>query len=104
MNVVKTAVICLVASGSLWLVVPAQAQESLQSSLFARDASHSSNVRAIQARRDQHAANVAAINGDFGAARAYAHAADVRQVQSDRDARLAHRADRAARIERAFGD
>ncbi|MCJ2037504.1 hypothetical protein MKK70_12330 [Methylobacterium sp. E-041] len=54
-------------------------------------AAHAADVRAIQARRDQHAANVAALYGDYAAADAYAHAAHVRRVQSYRDAGYAQR-------------
>ncbi len=56
-----------------------------------RQAQHAANVRAIQAQRDQHAANAAALNGDYRAADAYARAAAVRRGQAYRDAGAARR-------------
>ncbi|KQO65615.1 hypothetical protein [Methylobacterium sp. Leaf88] len=104
MNGVKMVLAGCLVSGWAWLVVPAQAQESLRTAIVAQHAAHSANVRAIQSRRDVHAANVAALHGDFGAARVFSHAAAVRQAQSDGDARFADRADRAARIQRFYGE
>lgn len=104
MNVVKIALAGLIASGAAVFAVPAQAQASLESSIVAQQAAHSSDVRAIQARRDQHTANVAALHGDIGAARAFSHAADVRQAQSAHDARFSRRANEAARVERYYGN
>ena len=56
-----------------------------------RQAEHASNVRAIQAQRYQHAANVAVLHGRYRAANAYARAAVVRRGQSHRDAGGARR-------------
>ncbi len=56
---------------------------------YSYQAEHAANVRAIQAQRDQHAANVAALHGDYGAANAFGYAAAVRSAQSRDDARYA---------------
>lgn len=104
MSVVKMALAGFLVSSSAWLAVPAQAHESLRSYIVAQNAAHDANVRAIQSRRDLHAANVAVLQGDYGAARVYGHAAAVRQAQSDGDARFAYHAGQAARIQRYYGD
>ena len=76
-------------SASLALGALLLASTGARAQYDSRQAEHAANVRSIQAQRDQHAANVAALNGDYAAADAYARAASVRRYQSHRDAAYA---------------
>jgi hypothetical protein len=97
------AIVTVLAGAGALTATTASAQGWGYDSYVANRAYHSSDVRAMQARRDQHAANVAAYYGDYGAANAYAHAADMRSAQAWHDARMARHAEAAARWDYRYG-
>lgn len=97
MNRIGIAITAALAASLTFGATAASAQSWGYDQWQARRAYHGADVRADQARRDQHAANEAAYYGDYRAAAHYAHEADKHRYQAWRDARYAHHEEHAAR-------
>ena len=96
-------IVTVLAACSAMTATAASAQIWGYDSYLANQAYRSADVRSLQARRDQHAADVAASFGDYGAADAYAHAANMRRIQARQDYRAAVHQDNVARRDYWFG-
>jgi len=103
MKTLAITIVAVLAAGSAVTATAASAQSWGYDSYIANQAYHRADVLNIEARRDQHAADVAASFGNYGAANAYAHEADVRRAQAWHDARVAAHAGYAARRDAWFG-
>ncbi|WP_242124848.1 hypothetical protein [Sphingobium sp. Sx8-8] len=93
----KKILVAALAGAASLMAGTAHAQYWAYDSHMADRAYRSADIREHEARRDQHAANVAAHHGDYAAAEAYAHAADVQRARAYRDARFAAHENREAR-------
>lgn len=103
MKRLSIAIMTILVGGTALTATAADAQAWHYHEHRADRAFDSAGIRQFEARKDQHAADVAAYYGDYGAADYYAHAAHVRRVQSWRDAHYGRREERVAHRDYWYG-